>query len=142
MNAAYLWAQLEMADEIDKKRHAIYDYYDAALKPLAEAGYIEQPFVPDYATHNAHMYFIKAKDLEERTKLLNYLREKGVWGVFHYIPLHSATAGRKFGRFHGEDIYTTKESERIMRLPMFYNLDMKDVEYVAQCILDYPAFNR
>ena len=142
MNAAYLWAQLEMADEIDKKRHAIYDYYDAALKPLAEAGYIEQPFVPDYASHNAHMYFIKAEDLEERTKLLNYLREKGVWGVFHYIPLHSATAGRKFGRFHGEDIYTTKESERIMRLPMFYNLDMKDVEYVAQCILDYPAFNR
>ena len=88
------------------------------------------------------MYFMKTKNLEERTKLLKYLREKGVLGVFHYIPLHSATAGQKFGRFHGEDVYTTKESERLMRLPMFYNLDMKDVEYVTQCILDYPEFNR
>lgn len=142
MNAAFLWAQLEMADEIDKKRHAIYNYYHEHLKPLAEAGYIEQPVVPEYAKHNAHMYFMKAKNLEERTKLLKYLREKGVLGVFHYIPLHSATAGLKFGRFHGEDVYTTKESERLMRLPMFYNLDMKDVEYVTQCILDYPEFNR
>lgn len=142
MNAAFLWAQLEMADEIDNKRHAIYNYYHEHLKSLAEAGYIEQPFVPDYAKHNAHMYFLKAKDLEARTKLLKYLKEKGVLGVFHYIPLHSATAGLKFGRFHGEDEYTTKESERLMRLPMFYNLDMKDVEYVTQCILDYPEFNR
>ncbi len=142
MNAAYLWAELEMAEEIDKKRHAIYDYYDAALKPLAQAGYIEQPVVPDYAKHNAHMYFIKVKDLETRTALLKYLREKGVLSVFHYIPLHSAAAGKKFGRFSGEDVYTTRESERLMRLPMFYNLEMKDAAYVAQCILDYPAFNR
>ena len=142
LNAAYLWAELEMADEIDKKRHAIYDYYDSALKPLAQAGYIEQPVVPDYAKHNAHMYFIKVKDLETRTRLLKYLREKGVLSVFHYIPLHSAAAGQKFGRFHGEDVYTTRESERIMRLPMFYNLDRKDAEYVARCILDYPEFNR
>lgn len=142
MNAAYLWAELEMAEEIDKKRHAIYDYYDAALKPLAQAGYIEQPVVPDYAKHNAHMYFIKVKDLETRTALLKYLREKGVLSVFHYIPLHSAAAGKKFGRFSGEDVYTTRESERLMRLPMFYNLDMEDAAYVAQCILDYPAFNR
>ena len=142
MNAAYLYAQLEMADEIDKKRHAIYDYYDKKLRPLAQAGYIEQPYVPEYASHNAHMYFIKTKDLEERTKLIQYLREKGIWSVFHYIPLHSAAAGRKFGRFHGEDVYTTKESERLMRLPMFYNLEMDKVEYVAQCILDYPEFNK
>lgn len=142
MNAAYLYAQLEMADQIDRKRHAIYDYYDEHLKPLADAGYIEQPFVPDYAHHNAHMYFIKVKDLETRTDLIRYLREKGVCSVFHYVPLHSSKAGIRFGRFHGEDVYTTKESERLMRLPMFYNLDMKDVEYVARCILDYPAFNR
>ena len=142
MNAAYLYAQLEMADEIDKKRHAIYDYYDKKLRPLAQAGYIEQPYVPEYASHNAHMYFIKTKDLEERTKLIQYLREKGIWSVFHYIPLHSAAAGLKFGRFHGEDVYTTKESERLMRLPMFYNLEMDKVEYVAQCILDYPEFNK
>ena len=142
MNAAYLYAQLEMADVIDQKRHAIYDYYDEKLRPLAQAGYIEQPYVPEYASHNAHMYFIKTKDLEERTKLIQYLREKGIWSVFHYIPLHSAAAGRKFGRFHGEDVYTTKESERLMRLPMFYNLEMDKVEYVAQCILDYPEFNK
>lgn len=142
MNVAYLWAQLEMAEEIDRKRHQIYDYYQEHLKPLADAGYIEQPFVPDYARHNAHMYFIKARDMQARTRLIGYLREKGVWSVFHYVPLHSAQAGQKFGRFHGEDVYTTKESERLMRLPMFYNLDMKDVEYVTQCILDYPEFNR
>ena len=111
------------------------------LKPLADAGYIEQPFVPEYAKHNAHMYFIKVKDLETRTRLIKYMREKGVCCVFHYIPLHSSAAGMQFGRFHGEDVYTTKESERLMRLPMFYNLDMKHVEYVTQCILDYPEFN-
>lgn len=142
MNAAYLYAQLEEAEKIDAKRHAIYDYYHEHLAPLAAAGYIEQPVVPEYAKHNAHMYFIKAKDLEARTRLMKYLREKGVWTVFHYIPLHTAKAGQMFGRFHGEDVYTTRESERLMRLPMFYNLSMEDVAYVTQCILDYPEFNR
>ena len=142
LNAAYLYAQLEQSEAIDKKRHAIYNYYHEHLRPLAEAGYIEQPFVPDYARHNAHMYFIKVKDLETRTDLIKYLRDKGVCSVFHYIPLHTSTAGQRFGRFHGEDVYTTRESERLMRLPMFYNLDMKDVAYVTQCILDYPPFNR
>lgn len=140
MNAAYLYAQLEKADQIDEKRKAIYQYYDEKLKPLAEAGYIQQPFVPEYAKHNAHMYYIKLKDLAARTALIKYLREKGICSVFHYIPLHSATAGMKFGYFSGEDVYTTKESERLMRLPMFYNLDWKDVEYIVQCILEYPAF--
>ena len=137
MNAAYLYAELEQAEQIDRKRHSIYRYYHEALRPLAQEDLIEQPFVPDYAKHNAHMYYIKLKDLEERTKLIAYLKEKGVMAVFHYIPLHSAEAGMRFGRFHGEDVYTTKESERLMRLPMFYNLDMKDVEYVADCILKY-----
>ena len=141
MNAAYLYAQLEEAETIDRKRHAIYDYYDETLRPLKDAGYIEQPFVPEYASHNAHMYFIKVKDLAQRTRLIKYLREKGVMCVFHYVPLHSAAAGRMFGRFSGEDVYTTKESERLMRLPMFYNLDMEDAAYAARCILDYPEFN-
>lgn len=141
MNAAYLYAQLEASDAIDQKRHAIFDYYDKALKPLAEAGYIEQPFIPEYASCNAHMYYIKVKDLEERTDLIQYMRDRGVCCPFHYIPLHTSAAGKKFGRFHGEDVYTTRESERLMRLPMFYNLDWKDVEYVARCILDYPGFN-
>ena len=126
-----------MADEIDKKRHAIYDYYDSALKPLAQAGYIEQPVVPDYAKHNAHMYFIKVKDLETRTRLLKYLREKGVLSVFHYIPLHSAAAGQKFGRFHGEDRYTTKESERLVRLPLYYGLEKEKVLTVCQKVKEF-----
>ncbi|MDO4476301.1 MAG: dTDP-4-amino-4,6-dideoxygalactose transaminase [Lachnospiraceae bacterium] len=141
MNAAYLYAQLEAAEEIDKKRHAIWNLYDEALRPLAERGLIEQPFVPEYAKHNAHMYYIKTKDLAFRSELIKYLHDLGVCCVFHYIPLHSAAAGLKFGRFAGEDKYTTKESERLMRLPMFYNLDMKDAEYVADCILKYPKFN-
>ncbi len=138
LNAAYLCAQLEQFDEINKKRLSIWKYYDETLRPLAEAGFIEQPFVPEYATHNAHMYYIKTKDLESRTDLIRYLRNKGIMSVFHYVPLHSSKAGRKFGRFHGEDIYTTKESERLMRLPMFYNLSFEDAEYVARCILNYP----
>ena len=140
MNAAYLYAELEEAEKIDEKRHAVYDLYHSMLRPLAEAGFIEQPYVPEYADHNAHMYFIKMPDLEKRTALIRYLREKGVMSVFHYIPLHSSTAGMKFGRFVGEDVYTTKESERLMRLPMFYNLPMEDARYVAECILAYPEF--
>ncbi len=141
MNAAYLYAALELADEIDAKRHQVYDYYDEALRPLKEAGYIEQPFVPDYAKHNAHMYYLKVKDLAQRTKLISYLKEKGIYAAFHYVPLHSSAAGLKFGRFNGEDRYTTSESERLVRLPMFYNIDMKDVAYVAQCVLDFEDFN-
>ena len=141
MNAAYLYAALECADEIDAKRHQVYDYYDEALRPLKEAGYIEQPFVPDYAKHNAHMYYIKVKDLAQRTRLISDLKEKGIYAAFHYVPLHSSAAGLKFGRFCGEDRYTTVESERLLRLPMFYNIDMKDVAYVAQCVLDFEDFN-
>ena len=141
MNAAYLYAELEQADAIDSKRHAIYDLYNQMLRPLAQDGLIEQPFVPDYAKHNAHMYYIKTKDLKTRSDLISFLRSKGVYAVFHYIPLHSAKAGMKFGRFHGEDRYTTRESERLLRLPMFYNLDMSDAEYTAQCVLDFYRSN-
>ena len=137
MNAAYLYAELEMCEEIDRKRHAIYSLYHEMFSGLDEKGLIERPFVPEYAKHNAHMYYIKVKDLDVRTRLISYLKERGVMAVFHYIPLHSAAAGRKFGRFHGEDVWTTKESERLMRLPMFYNLDMKDAEYAASCVLDF-----
>ncbi len=141
LNAAYLCAQLEQFDRINDRRLEIWNYYDKALRPLAEAGLIDQPFVPDYAQHNAHMYYIKVKNLEVRTSLLGYLKEKGVLAVFHYIPLHSSKAGKQFGRFHGEDVYTTKESERLMRLPLFYNLTDEQMEYIARCILDYPDWN-
>ena len=140
LNAAYLWAQLEYFDKINDRRLEIWNYYNEMLKPLAVAGFIEQPFIPEYAQHNAHMYYLKVKDLDTRTKLIRYLREKNVLSVFHYIPLHSSKAGLKFGRFHGEDVYTTRESERLMRLPLFYNLTDAQMEHVARSILDYPGW--
>jgi len=142
LNVAYLYAQLMQFNEIQDKRLAIWNYYNKALKPLADAGYIEQPYVPDYAQHNAHMYYIKTKDLQTRTDLIKYMKEKGALCVFHYIPLHTSEAGQRFGRFSGEDVYTTRESERLMRLPLFYNLKEEDMKYVADCILNYPGFNR
>lgn len=132
LNAAYLWAQLEAADEIRNDRLKSFAYYQEALRPLAEKEYLEQPFIPDYADHNAHMYYIKLKDLETRTRLIAYLKEKGISTVFHYVPLHTAPAGKKFGRFHGVDRYTTKESDRLLRLPMYYRLKPEDRERVTE----------
>ena len=137
MNAAYLYAQLEECEKINRKRHQIYDYYHRHLAPLEEAGLIERPFVPEGIEHNAHMYYIKVKDLETRTGLIAYLKENGIYSAFHYVPLHSSPAGMKFGRFSGEDVYTTRESERLVRLPMFYNLPMSDVEYIVEKILEF-----
>ena len=111
-------------------------YYDA-LKPLADRGCIDLPVVPEGCVHNAHMFYIKAKDLEERTELISHLKENGVAAVFHYIPLHSAPAGQAFGRFHGEDKYTTKESERLLRLPMYYGLTDEDIEKVVKSVYDF-----
>ena len=118
LNAAYLWAQLEMADEITANRMASWDSYYEQLSTLQEKEQIFLPYIPEECTHNAHMFFIKAKDLEERTELLNFLKSNGIGAVFHYIPLHSSVAGKKLGVFHGEDKRTTTESERIVRLPM------------------------
>ena len=134
MNAAYLWAQLEMADEMNEKRLQCWERYYTNLKPLEEAGKIELPVIPKECVHNAHMFYIKTKDLEERTRFLEFMKNQGVWAVFHYIPLHSAPAGLKFGRFHGEDEYTTKESERLARLPMFYALTIEEVDYICSMV--------
>ncbi|MBE5847871.1 MAG: dTDP-4-amino-4,6-dideoxygalactose transaminase [Lachnospiraceae bacterium] len=134
MNAAYLWAQLEMAEEINNHRLSLWNQYYEELKPVRDAGLIELPTVPEGCVHNAHMFYIKAKDLEERTELIAYLKEHGVWSVFHYIPLHSAPAGQKFGRFNGEDKFTTRESERLARLPMYYRLTSEEVTYVTNQI--------
>lgn len=131
MNAAYLYAQLELAEEITQARLDRWQEYWEQLTPLAEAGRIELPYVPPYCTHNAHMFYIKTKDMEERSRLIAYLKERDVHSVFHYVPLHSAPAGMKYGRFHGEDRYTTKESERILRLPMFYKLTADQVQYIT-----------
>lgn len=137
LNAAYLWAELEMADEINEDRLQSWNHYYNGLQDLAEKGNIELPVIPEGCVHNAHMFYIKAKDLEERTRLIAYMKENGIGCVFHYIPLHSAPAGRKFGRFHGEDQYTTKESERLMRLPMYYGLKPEDVEKVIEIIKNF-----
>ncbi|MCI8317616.1 MAG: dTDP-4-amino-4,6-dideoxygalactose transaminase [Lachnospiraceae bacterium] len=140
MNAAYLYAQLELAEEINDKRMAIYDHYREALTPLAAQGAIELPTVPDYAVHNAHMFYLKLKDISVRTAFIGYLKENGIHAVFHYVPLHSAKAGQRFGRFHGEDVYTTKESERLVRLPLFYNLELEQARYITDTILKYENF--
>ncbi|MBR3276216.1 MAG: dTDP-4-amino-4,6-dideoxygalactose transaminase [Eubacterium sp.] len=142
LNAAYLYAQLEECAKIDESRMAAWHYYDENLRCLADAGYIEQPFIPDYAQHNAHMYYIKVKDLDTRTRFIAYLKENGISAVFHYVPLHSAKAGVKFGRFSGEDVYTTKESERLVRLPMFYGITPEQCETVVTTIKNFPDFNR
>lgn len=134
MNAAYLWAQLEEADRINDKRLAIWNFYHENLEELEKQGVIERPFIPDYATHNAHMYYLKVKDLETRTRLLSFLKEQEILSVFHYVPLHSAPAGMQFGRFHGEDKYTTKESERLLRLPMYYSLKMEEAAEVVNAL--------
>ena len=134
LNAAYLYAQLEMAEEINEKRKHLYQLYADLLRPLQESGHLELPVVPEGCEHNAHMFFVKAKDLEERTRLIQYLREHKIVSVFHYIPLHSAPAGKRYGRFCGEDRYTTVESERLMRLPMYYSLEDSEVERVVDTI--------
>ena len=137
MNAAYLWAQLELADEITKARMDRWNQYDALLRDMAEKGLIEQPFVPDYCTHNAHMYYIKVRDLEQRSDFINFMKSKDVLTVFHYVPLHTAPAGLKYGRFHGEDNFTTRESDRLVRLPMYYALTEDDVNYICECVHEY-----
>ncbi len=133
-NAAYLYAQLEIAEEINNARLSLWQHYYENLAPLAEAGRIELPVIPEGCVHNAHMFYIKAADLEERTALIAYLKEKGILSVFHYIPLHTAPAGMKFGRFHGEDRYTTRESERLARLPMYYGLTLDQVDYICDAV--------
>lgn len=137
MNAAYLWAQLEHADEINNDRLASWDYYHELLLPLARREQIELPFIPEECTHNAHMFYIKTRDLEERTALMAHMKETGIQAIFHYIPLHTAPEGLRVGRFSGEDRYTTRESERIVRLPMYYGLAREDQNRVASAIEDF-----
>lgn len=134
INAAYLMAQLEMADEINENRLQSWARYNEGLQDLAQEGVIELPYIPEECAHNAHMFYIKTKDMEERKALISYLKERNIAAVFHYVPLHSAPAGLRFGRFHGEDRYTTKESERLLRLPMYYNLSESDQQKVIDAV--------
>ena len=139
LNAAYLWAQLEVADRINDSRMLCWALYHELLTPLAQEGKLELPVVPEGCVHNAHMYYVKLRDLGERGRFISYLKEHGVGSVFHYIPLHSAPAGLRFGRFAGEDEYTTKESERLARLPMYYGLREEDVREVVRAVKGFFA---
>lgn len=137
MNAAYLFAQLELADDINQDRLNTWNSYYDAFKSLENGGYIELPKVPEGCIHNAHMFYIKLKDLKERTDFIAFLKENGVQSTFHYIPLHSAPAGIKYGRFNGKDFYTTSESERLTRLPLYYHITEDDKNRVIECVRDY-----
>ncbi|HIY51225.1 MAG TPA: dTDP-4-amino-4,6-dideoxygalactose transaminase [Candidatus Olsenella avicola] len=132
LNAAYLWAQLERADEINEDRLATWAAYYEGLSPLAERGLVELPVIPEGCVHNAHMFYLKCADLAERSELIAHLRARNIQSVFHYIPLHSSPAGKMFGRFHGDDEFTTRESERLVRLPMYYGLSPEDVQRVIR----------
>lgn len=137
LNAAYLWAQLEKADEIYSNRMRTWNIYNEAFKPLKDKGILELPFIPDHCKHNAHMYYMKTDTLNTRTKLLDYLKRNEILSVFHYVPLHSSPAGKKYGRFSGEDRYTTKESERLFRLPMYYKIKDDDIETVVKYVYKF-----
>ncbi len=134
LNAAYLYAQMEQADRIYDNRMDSWNLYYQELQDLKEEGKIELPVVPEGCQHNAHMFYLKVSSLAERTALISYLKENGILAVFHYIPLHSSPAGTKYGRFHGEDRYTTKESERLLRLPLYFGLKKEEVLYVCKRI--------
>lgn len=137
LNAAYLWAQLERADEINNSRLATWDKYNEAFKTLGEKEIIELPTIPKECVHNAHMYYFKCKDLDTRQAYIQFMKENDILCVFHYVPLHSAPAGIKFGRFVGEDLYTTKESDRLVRLPMYYNMCADDIDKVITKTLEF-----
>lgn len=137
MNAAYLYAQLELAEEITADRMATWNRYYNAFEILAQEKKVKLPFIPEDCTHNAHMFYLKCKDLEERTALINFLKENDILAVFHYVPLHTAPAGLKYGRFHGEDKYTTKESERLVRLPLYYGLEPEKTDYIISKVKEF-----
>ena len=137
LNAAYLWAQLEQADAINNDRLHSWQVYDEAFRDLADKGLVTLPTVPAGCVHNAHMYYLKCRDLEERTALISFLKSRDILAVFHYVPLHSAPAGLKYGRFDGEDVYTTAESDRLVRLPMYYQLSAEDQAKVIAAVREF-----
>lgn len=137
LNAAYLWAQLEVADKINENRLATWNRYWKEFKTYAEAGKIVLPTIPDGCVHNAHMFYIKFPNLDTRQKYIAFMRDNDILCVFHYVPLHTAPAGEKFGRFNGIDEHTTLDSERLVRLPMYYNIAPADMDQVIAKTKDF-----
>lgn len=139
IQAAYLYSQLQDAEVIQAKRLSVWNFYAEALKTLEQRGLVSFPVVPENCTNNAHMFYLKVRDIEQRTQLLSYLKECGVMAVFHYVPLHSATAGLDFGYFHGNDEVTTSHSERLVRLPLYYSLTQDELNFITDRILEFFA---
>ena len=137
LNAAYLWAQLQVADEINNNRLETWNTYWKAFKPYADKGIITLPTIPAECVHNAHMFYIKFKDLDTRQEYIKHMKDNDILCVFHYVPLHSAPAGQKFGRFHGKDIHTTADSDRLVRLPMYYNIKQEDLNKVIAKTVEF-----
>lgn len=141
LNAAYLWAQLEVANKINDNRLKTWNRYYEALKPLQDKGIIELPTIPDGCVHNAHMFYIKCDSLKTRQDYIKYMKDNDILCVFHYVPLHSAPAGIKYGRFNGIDEHTTPDSDRLVRLPMYYNIEETDLEKVIRKTFDFFGDN-
>ena len=141
LNAAYLWAQLEVADQINENRLETWNRYYTAFKPLEEKGIVQLPIIPEGCFHNAHMFYLKTKTLETRQAYIKFMKENDILCVFHYVPLHSAPAGLKFGRFDGVDENTTFDSNRLVRLPMYYNINENDLRRVIDKTIDFFGGN-
>lgn len=141
LNAAYLWAQFEKADNIQSNRLATWQAYANAFEPHEEEWGIELPSIPDECVHNAHMYYIKCRDLAQRTRFISFMKENNILCVFHYVPLHSAPAGLKYGSFSGEDRYTTAESDRLVRLPLYYDIFPSDRQKVIEKVCEFFTKN-
>ena len=137
LQSAFLWGQLEKVNEINTNRLSAWQYYHDGLECLRLSGKIELPFIPINCTHNGHMFYLKTSNLEERKALIEHFNAHDIQAVFHYVPLHTSMAGERFGRFEGEDRFTTVESERLLRLPMRYNLDKSEQFYVIDVIKEF-----
>tara|TARA_R100001244_G_scaffold90402_6_gene68667 strand:+ start:3746 stop:4891 length:1146 start_codon:yes stop_codon:yes gene_type:complete len=137
IQAAYLWGQLQESDKITDFRRDVWAGYIQELKPIAARGLVELPTVPAHCIHNGHMLYLKASSLDERTELLEYLKNAGIYAVFHYVPLHNSPAGLSYSRFHGEDIHTSKSSDRVVRLPLFYGITEEDLHYIVRCVKSF-----
>lgn len=137
LQSAYLWGQINNANKILKNRLMTWESYNEGLHILEDRGYVNTMKVPENCDHNAHMFYIKCKNLNERTSLISYLKKNGINPAFHYIPLHSSMAGKKFGRFNGIDKYTTKESEKLLRLPLWYGMKTEHTSYIVDKLLSF-----
>lgn len=137
LQAAYLWGQINHVNDINEFRKAVWNRYRDGLQQLAESGYITLPTIPDALTHNGHMFYLKVTDLAERTLLLDHLKSNGIMAVFHYVPLHNSSAGSDYSRFHGDDQFTTVESERLIRLPLYFGITSEEIEKVVSSVVSF-----